>query len=102
MNKCLLATVTLYIVATAMLKVSLGLLLLRVLIQQWQILTVYATMSTVVAYSIFYFFFTLFQCGDPRHFGSHILEGQCLKPATENGIAYAHVRHSPCRFLYEP
>lgn len=58
----------LYIVATMSLKVSLGLLLLRVLVKRWMKWVIYVTMVVSVVYGLVYFFIVLFQCGNPNVF----------------------------------
>lgn len=74
------------------LKIALGLLLLRVLIKRWQVLVIYGLMALSVSYGIFYFFFVLFECGNPTHFATRIIMGQCLSKKAINGTAYTHVR----------
>lgn len=68
-----LASELLYVASTTMLKVSLGLLLLRVLVKRWMQWTIWVVMAVSVIYGISYFFFLLFQCGNPSGFGVCLL-----------------------------
>ena len=81
-----------YILGTMCLKVALGLLLLRVLVKRWQVVTIYSLMTLSVVYNIFYTFFVLFECGNPKNFAMHMLVGQCLSRNAVDITAYIHVR----------
>lgn len=88
--KLVLALVTTFVVGTACLKVACGLLLLRVLVKPWQAWTIYAAMTITILYSLYCFFFTLFECGDPAYFHLRILMNQCMSVDAINGTTYTH------------
>lgn len=85
-----LSTELLYIAGTTMLKVSLGLLLLRVLVKRWMKWTIWSVMGITIIFGVIYFFIVLFQCGNPKGFGKKIILGQCLSHATIEGTSYVH------------
>ena len=80
----------LYVLSSASLKISIGLLLLRVLVKRWQVWTIYVTMAVPVLYSIGYSFLLLFQCGNPKDFVIKIAVSQCMTIRVINGTSYSH------------
>lgn len=72
------------------LKITLGLFLLRILIERWHRIVIYSVMGITITYGIFFFFFNLFECGNPQNFAVNILLERCYSTTTINGVAYTH------------
>lgn len=85
-----LASELCYIGGSACLKIALGVLLLRVLVEKWQTYIIYATLCITTSYSTCYFFIVLFQCGAPSDFVIHWLGDSCLTPSVILGTSYTH------------
>ncbi|TKA23792.1 hypothetical protein B0A50_07074 [Salinomyces thailandicus] len=73
-----LAGIALYIVTTVLFKAALGLFYLRIVISSRQRYIIYATMAISITFGTVYFFFTLFQCGDPNKLMQNRIEGECV------------------------
>lgn len=91
-TQSVLALICIFVVGTACLKIACGLLLLRVLVKPWQVYTIYTAMFVTTLYSIYSFFFTLFECGNPAMFHLRIIEGECVSKVSLNATIYTHVR----------
>ncbi|KAK4575022.1 hypothetical protein LTR86_000872 [Recurvomyces mirabilis] len=79
--KYVMAAMSLYVATTVVLKVALGLFYLRIMPKRWQRNTIYATVAFAVIYGVFFFFFTIFQCGLPTDFLLKELEEKCVSKA---------------------
>lgn len=79
-----------YIIDAFLLKVSLGLLLLRVVVRTWMKIVIYCAMAVPVCYGTFYFFFVLWECGPPKYFQILILIHHCLAPHVIDATCYLH------------
>jgi hypothetical protein len=82
----------LYVVATAVVKLSIGAYFLRLSSKKYQARVVYITLGVVILVSTMYFFFLLFQCTPINHLwtkyeGGH---GSCLKNPILANVTYAH------------
>ncbi|KAF1980290.1 hypothetical protein BU23DRAFT_625473 [Bimuria novae-zelandiae CBS 107.79] len=62
-----------YVLTTTFLKISLGLFFLRILTKPWQMRLFEAILVISAAYGLFYFFATVFVCGDPTKLGANLL-----------------------------
>lgn len=76
-----MAAMSLYVATTVVLKIALGLFYLRIMPKPWQRNTIYGTVTFAVIYGIFFFFFTIFQCGSPSDFLLKEFEGKCVSAA---------------------
>ena len=72
------------------LKISLGIFFLRIVIRPWHAIFVYAIMTVSTAFGIAYFFFALFQCGNPTKILENKLAGHCQSASTQLGMGYTH------------
>jgi hypothetical protein len=88
----MLALETLYIVAMALFKISLGLFFLRVLIDPILRRIIYAILIIYNIWSVGYLFFALFQCGVPKgdRFWENKLSSKCGSDSLGLGMGYAH------------
>ncbi|KAG8629752.1 hypothetical protein KVT40_001371 [Elsinoe batatas] len=90
----LFASFNLYIITTISLKISLTLFFLRLLpraTHRPQRLVLYATTAAFLLLGAIYFFLTLFDCGDPRHYLENQLAEKCLdKHRVTIPVAYAY------------
>lgn len=86
----------LYVVATAVVKLSIGAFFLRLSSKRYQVLTVYITLSIVLLISTMYFFFLLFQCTPISFLWTKYVEGQgkCLSGPILANVTYAHAAMS--------
>jgi hypothetical protein len=81
----------LYIATMPTLKVSLGLLLLRFIMEKWQKKVVWITIVLSTVYSIGYFFVNLFQCGYFANIQEYLQKkqnNQCLGEPQILGMTY--------------
>ncbi|KAF2442682.1 hypothetical protein P171DRAFT_415786 [Karstenula rhodostoma CBS 690.94] len=62
-----------YILTTTFLKISLGLFFLRLLTKPWQTRLFHIILVISGVFGIFYFFFTLFVCGDPTKLADSLI-----------------------------
>ncbi|KAK3113623.1 hypothetical protein LTR53_008924 [Teratosphaeriaceae sp. CCFEE 6253] len=74
----LLADIALYIATTIVFKIALGLFFLRIMVDKWQRYTIYGTVGFAFVYGIGFFFFAVFQCGNPAHFLEKQILGTCV------------------------
>ncbi|KAK3071591.1 hypothetical protein LTR53_008361 [Teratosphaeriaceae sp. CCFEE 6253] len=74
----LLADIALYIATTIVFKIAPGLFFLRIMVDKWQRYTIYGTVGFVFVYGIGFFFFAVFQCGNPAHFLEKQILGTCV------------------------
>ena len=71
-DKCL------YIVTHIALKISIALLLLRLLVRRWQRIAVYATLAITVVLNVIFLFIVAFQCGTKGNYLTNVLAQRCL------------------------
>jgi len=74
----LIPSIMLYIATTIAFKIALGMFYLRIMVRLQQQRIVYATIAISTVYGVFFFFFTLFQCGDPAQFFVREFALKCL------------------------
>ena len=88
----LLALESFYISTMGFFKISLGLFLLRVIIDKRQRQFIYWILFIFSLYSLGYFFLTVFQCGVPHGatFWQGKLGNQCLTITEGYGLSYTH------------
>ncbi|TLD37179.1 hypothetical protein E2P81_ATG03991 [Venturia nashicola] len=83
-----------YVLTMLVLKISLGLFLLRIMVKRWQQQVVYVAMTTSTLMSTGYFFFACFQCGythgDAWTFFLRKLSNQCVTPEQIIVVSYTH------------
>ncbi|KAH8683351.1 hypothetical protein BGZ60DRAFT_217876 [Tricladium varicosporioides] len=81
-----------YVSSTAVLKVSIGIFLMRICVKPMQRITIYMTMGIVTTFSIFYFFLIVFQCTPPTYFWTQYTggKGTCLESHVIPDATYAH------------
>jgi len=81
-----------YVLTTTVLKVAIGLFLLRIAVHRRHIQIIWVTIGVSVVFGIFFFFFILFQCNPISTFWNPTTPGEsCISP---NGIAAATYAHS--------
>lgn len=81
-----------YVLGTISLKVTLGLLFLRIFIVKWQRWFIYVVMAVNVVYGIFFFFYVLFQCG--TDLGDFFQKTEMQECANEDSVAATLYIHS--------
>lgn len=86
----LLASESFYIIGTSSLKLSLGMLLLRVMISTKVRIAAYVLMAVSICYGLACFFVVLFECGDPAHYWLRFASSQCLPITAIKGLGYGH------------
>jgi hypothetical protein len=88
----LLAIEALYIVTTALFKVSLALFFLRVLVNKWERRTVYYIIAIYSVFSFGYLFYAIFQCGVPAGdaFWTRKIFHRCGIDANGLTVGYLH------------
>ncbi|KAJ6103826.1 hypothetical protein N7486_004048 [Penicillium sp. IBT 16267x] len=83
-----------YVVATALVKVSICMSILRYAVNPAPRVTLYVVTALVISFSIFLVFFALFQCVPVSKFWTRIVEvtppGTCQDPHTVIAVTYAH------------
>lgn len=86
----------LYVVATAVVKLSIGAFFLRLSSKKYQIRTVYITLGIVLLVSTMYFFFLLFQCTPINYLWIKYANGhgKCLSGHILANVTYAHAAMS--------
>lgn len=86
----------LYVVATAVVKLSIGAFFLRLSSKRYQVYTVYITLGVVLLFSTMYFFFLLFQCTPISFLWTKYEDGagKCLKSPILANVTYAHAAMS--------
>ena len=86
----------LYVLTTAVAKLSIGVYFLRLASKKYQIRIIYTTMLLVLIYSTMYFFFLLFQCSPISFIWSQYDNGSgsCLARNTIANVAYGHAAMS--------
>ncbi|OCL12575.1 hypothetical protein AOQ84DRAFT_270586, partial [Glonium stellatum] len=83
----------LYVLVTALVKVSICITLLRIAVERPQVYTLYAIIVLTTLFSIFYFFFILFLCRPTSFFWEQVLgatDGSCLPGNAITSATYAH------------
>lgn len=86
----------LYVLTTAIAKLSIGVYFLRLASKKYQVRVIYTTMTAVMIFSTMYFFFLLFQCSPISFIWSQYEDGKgtCLGPTVIANVAYAHAAMS--------
>lgn len=82
-----------YILATSLVKLSIGLFLLQFTCDRVQTYTIYCVNTINVIYTIFVFFFALFQCRPVSDFWSRavrLVHGSCIDPGIVLIVFYTH------------
>lgn len=86
----------LYVLTTAVAKLSIGVYFLRLASKRYQFRVIYTTMVAVMVFSTMYFFFLLFQCSPIPYIWSQYGDGKgtCLGRNIIANVAYAHAAMS--------
>ena len=88
----------LYVVTTAVTKLSIGVYFLRLSSKRYQIRIIYTTLAIVMLFSTMYFFFLLFQCTPINHLWTQYAiggsPGKCLGKTILSNVTYAHAAMS--------
>jgi hypothetical protein len=73
-------------------KASIAFFLSRICVRRWQLLTVWAAVSVVVVFSIYYIFLIIFQCHPVSYFWTQFAgeSGSCVSPVVIAGSTYTH------------
>jgi hypothetical protein len=81
-----------YTLATAFIRLSISVFLLRIAVRPLYRNIIYGTMAVVVLYSTFYFFLIMFQCTPYSHFWLQYAgqKGKCIDPAWVPDTSIAH------------
>jgi len=86
----------LYVLTTAVAKLSIGVYFLRLSNKEYQARVIYTTLSVVMLFSTMYFFFLVFQCTPIEYiwtqFGTG--KGSCLSRSVLANVTYAHAAMS--------
>lgn len=69
-----------YILTTTALKISLGLFFLRLLTKPWQRRLFHTILAVSALYGVFYFFATIFVCGNPAKLADSLLGSRRCAP----------------------
>jgi len=79
------------VVSTTVLKVAIGLFLLRIAVLRRHIYTVWVVIAATIVFGVFYFFFILFQCSPISYFWNPTTSGgSCITPSAIVAATYAH------------
>jgi len=81
---------TVYTCETAVLKLSIGLLLLRIVVKPWHVWTIRITMAVAVLYCTILLFITVFQCIPLSYYWRRTGEGHCLPTSVLTNAGYVH------------
>ena len=94
--KYIFASELLYVLTTAVAKLSIGVYFLRLASKRYQTRVVYATMAAVMVFSTMYFFFLLFQCSPISFIWTQYEDGSgsCLGSGVIANVTYAHAAMS--------
>ena len=86
----------LYVVVTAVVKLAIGAFFLRLSSKNYQVYTVYITLTVVLLISTMYFFFLLFQCTPISYLWLKYADGsgKCLSGPILANVTYAHAAMS--------
>lgn len=71
-------------------KISLGVFLLRIVIRPWHTVFIYVVMAISTSIGLAYFFFAIWQCGNPNKILENKLTGHCQPASVQLGMAYTH------------
>lgn len=74
-------------------KLSIGLMLLRILLERWHRTLIYTSLSILELYSVAYFFLFVFQCYPPSWFWERfqgVSDGKCMATAVIINATYAY------------
>jgi hypothetical protein len=86
----------LYVLTTAITKLSIGIYFLRLASKKYQIRVIYTNLAVVMLFSTIYFFFLLFQCTPISYIWMQYKDGQgtCLSSDVLANVTYAHAAMS--------
>ncbi|TVY43208.1 hypothetical protein LOCC1_G003504 [Lachnellula occidentalis] len=86
----------LYVVTTAVAKLSIGVYFLRLCSKKYQTRVVYLTLAVVMVFTTTYFFFLLFQCTPINFLWTQFVnsQGSCLHSPILANVTYAHAAMS--------
>jgi hypothetical protein len=86
----------LYVVTTAVVKLSIGVYFFRLASKQYQFRIIYINLAVVMLFSTIYFFFLLFQCNPVSYiWGQYDNDrGSCLSKTVLANVTYAHAAMS--------
>ncbi|KAI9046882.1 hypothetical protein LZ554_008960 [Drepanopeziza brunnea f. sp. 'monogermtubi'] len=81
-----------YVTATCVLKLSIGVFLLRIAVKEWHRICLYLTMGLVLLFSVGYLFFLVFQCSPVDFFWLQFSQkpGTCVNPDIVGALTYTH------------
>lgn len=80
-----------YVLSTTVLKIALGVFLLRIAVRRRHIQVIWITVGASILFGIFYFFFLLFQCNPISFFWETTIPGgTCINPHGVAAATYAH------------
>lgn len=92
--RCVIIVLTFYAATITMVKLSLGLFLLRIIIKKWQKRVVYVVLACTIVWGVVTTLFAIFQCGYPESaevFVQRRIFGKgCVSPEAANGITFSH------------
>lgn len=83
----------LYVVSNMAVKLSIGLMLLRFLLERWHRMLIYTCLGILELYSVAYFFLFVFQCSPPSWFWQRlqgVSDGTCMNTAVIINATYAY------------
>lgn len=83
----------LYTITTVLLRGSIAVFILRICFNRIHKVIIYATIGTIICFSIFYFFLVIFQCHPVSYYWTRFepdLEGTCLDPMVFTAASYTH------------
>lgn len=86
----------LYVLTTAVAKLSIAVFYMRLASKKYQIRIIYITLGIVMLFSTMYFFFLLFQCSPIEHLWKQYDNGQgkCISSTILINVTYAHAAMS--------
>jgi hypothetical protein len=85
-----------YPLTTSLVRLSIGVFLLRIAVTRWHRLTLIIVTFCATLYSVFFFFFILFQCHPIEHYWTRVTDpdslknGACALGSSELGVSYVH------------
>lgn len=86
----------LYVITTAVVKLSIGVYFLRLASKRYQFRVIYTNLAVVMLFSTIYFFFLLFQCRPVNYIWGQYgnAKGSCLNKTILSNVTYAHAAMS--------
>lgn len=92
-TKAIIIVQIFYVATITMVKISLGIFLLRIIIKKWQKRVIYAVLAFSTTWGIVTLFVAIFQCGYPKsaiYYLESRMFGKCISGPATNGITYTH------------